>query len=76
MTINYYSNFKNFFNAFFLLLRSATGEAHTIMKDFSRTKSILFQCEHNQSINDVLANGMVTNNCGKPQWSFVFFESF
>ena len=44
-TINYFSNFQDFFNSFFLLLRAATGEAYLIMYDFARGKSILFQCD-------------------------------
>ena len=42
-TVNYHCNFKNFFNAFLLLLRCSTGEAwDSIMFDYARKKSIIF----------------------------------
>lgn len=64
-TVHYHCNFKNFFNAFLTLVRSATGEAwDSIMYDMGRPKSILFQCEQNQEYADLVANNMITNKCG------------
>jgi hypothetical protein len=46
------------------------------MYDFARTRSILFQCEPHQSYEDVIANKMLTNQCGNPTAAFLFFQSF
>jgi hypothetical protein len=45
------------------------------MYDFSRGPSILFQCETNH-IEDGLNEDSMTNACGNPVMSFLFFTSF
>ena len=76
-TVNYHCNFKNFFNAFLTLVRSATGEAwDSIMYDMGRSKSILFQCESSQEYAELVANKMVTNRCGSKAGSALYFFTF
>lgn len=58
-------------------MRNATGEAwDTIMYDYMRTRSILFQCEYDFDYYSWKNNGEVANGCGSPIWSILFFYSF
>jgi voltage-dependent calcium channel L type alpha-1D len=74
--LNYHVNFQSFFTGAILLMRNATGEAwDTIMFDYMRTKSILFDCVEDADYYTWKNNGEVTNGCGS-SISVIFFYSF
>jgi len=75
--LNYHVNFQSFFNGVLLLMRNATGEAwDTIMYDYMRDRSILFQCVPNFDYYDYLNADKTMNSCGNPYISMFFFYSF
>lgn len=64
-------------NGVLLLMRNATGEAwDTIMYDYSRVPSILYQCENGFDYYSWLNNEKEMNGCGNAMISIVFFYSF
>lgn len=75
--LNYHVNFQSFINGVLLLMRNATGEAwDTIMYDYMRESSILFQCEQDFDYYSWLNNDKEMNGCGNPFISIFFFYSF
>ena len=75
--LNKHANFKNFNNAFLLLMRCATGEGwNALMFDTARTYSIIFQCDENPTYEKIQANNEQPNGCGMPRVATIYFISF
>ncbi len=75
--LNEHANFKTVYNAFYTLIRIATGENyHDILHSIVRTPSIKFQCIHNPSYEDYANAGNNTVGCGLPLAGEFYFVSY
>lgn len=72
-----YLNFHSFWTSFLTLIRSATGEGwNGVMYDMGRSESILFQCRHDQTYEEIRESGGVREGCGNFFFSVFFFILF
>ena len=66
--MNRHVNFQSFGPAFLTLIRCSTGEAwNAIMFDSSRSYSIQYQCEENESYENIIASGRDPNDINGPK---------
>ena len=81
--MGYHVNFQTFGAAFLTLMRCATGEAwNSIMFESARERSILYQCEYEESYELIVARGddptqyMDVKGCGPTYFAYTFHILF
>lgn len=81
--MNYHVNFQTFSTAFLTLMRCATGEAwNSIMFESAKNRSILYQCEADESYESIIAregaivDHMTPKGCGPTYFAYAFHMLF
>ena len=70
-----HANFSRWSTAFLTLIRMSTGESwHELMYACARPRSIVHECEEDQSVESLRANG--PQGCGAGPVAYFYFISF
>lgn len=81
--MGYHANFQSFGTAFLTMFRCATGEAwNNIMFELTWQRTILFQCNSDESYANIIEFGRDVNSwrgpqgCGSSTEALIFFMLF